>query len=66
MFKKALSQIIVAIIACLLAYAISGDFSINKVLVSSLVIILVVALLHLILFFCKKSRKADEYAKNHK
>ena len=60
MLKHILSQSLVAIVAIAITFLATGSFSLKKILVSSIAIIVVVAVVNLIIHLIKKNKFVDK------
>ena len=60
MLKHILSQSLVAIVAIAITFLATGSFSLKKILISSIAIIVVVAVVNLIIHLIKKNKCLDK------
>ena len=60
MLKHIISQSLVAIVAITITYWVTGSISLKKILVSSIAIIVVVAVVNLITQLIKKNKCVDK------
>ena len=60
MLKHILSQSLVAIVAIAITFLATGSFNLKKILVSSIAIIVVVAVVNLLIHLIKKNKCVDK------